>query len=152
MIGGIAARSSIARRFQSLRMPRQAQHKLFHPRCFASGTAPDDKTLSIWYPVLGGLVITIAGGAKYWHDHVGGFEGIQRSATFYSYAIPKYILYRYHVWKQSPDEVWDAMDRETSQGALKKIQELRGFYIKSGQLAAANVGDGLYGTYDYFYW
>ena len=35
-------------------------------------------------------------------------------------------------------------DRDTSQGALKKIQNLRGFYIKSGQLAAANVGDGLY--------
>jgi predicted unusual protein kinase regulating ubiquinone biosynthesis (AarF/ABC1/UbiB family) len=71
-------------------------------------------------------------------------EGIKRSTYFYSYAIPKYILYRYHVWRKSPDDVWEALDKETSAGALKKIQELRGFYIKSGQLAAANVGDGLY--------
>ena len=92
-------------------------------------------------------MITVGGGVKYWHDHVGGFEGIKRSGAFYSYAIPKYLLYRYHVWKKSPDEVWEALDRDTSQGALKKIQGLRGFYIKSGQLAAANVGDGLYVQY-----
>lgn len=118
--------------------------KNLHPRQFAS-SAKDDQpgSFSIWYPILGGLVITVGGGIRWWHDHVGGTEGLKRSAIFYSYAIPKYFVYRYHVWNQSPDEVWDALDKDTSEGGLKIIQRLRGFYIKSGQCAAANLGDGL---------
>lgn len=159
MISNIAARRSAAfcsggtkptRRIVSVQHthPTNSFRKSLHPRYFAAaagGSANNQdntKTMSLWYPIMGGLAITVAGGAKYWHDHVGGFEGVQRSATFYSYAIPKYFMYRYHVWAQSPQEVWDAMDRETSQGALEKIQALRGFYIKSGQCAAANLGDG----------
>ena len=136
----LALRSS-NRRLQGLEAHRRRTH--LNPRQFASSAQDDNKSFSIWYPILGGLAITTVGGVKWWHDHVGGTEGIKRSAIFYSYAIPKYILYRYHVWNKSPDEVWDALDQETSQGALKKIRQLRGFYIKSGQLAAANVGDGL---------
>jgi hypothetical protein len=96
---------------------------------------------SIWYPIVGGFVVATLGGLKSFHDHVGGTEGLWRSASFYSYAIPKYIEYRYHAWRKSPDEVWDSLNQETSQGALEKIRELKGFYIKSGQLAAANIGD-----------
>jgi len=97
-------------------------------RKFAS-SAQDDRTSSRWYPigvvvVGGGLVITVGGGIKYWHDHVGGLEGLKRSAIFYSYAIPKYIQYRYHAWVKSPDEVWDALDKETSKRALEIIQDL----------------------------
>ena len=76
----------------------------------------------------------MAGGIKWFHDHVGGTEGLVRSASFYSYAIPKYVQYRYHMYMKSPDEVWEELDRETSQGALQKIKELKGFYIKSGML------------------
>jgi hypothetical protein len=39
------------------------------PRCFASDSR-SDKPLRLWYPILGGLVITIGGGVKWWHDHV----------------------------------------------------------------------------------
>ena len=41
----------------------------------------------------------------------------------------------------SPDEVWDQLHRETSQQGLDKILELQGFYVKSGQMAAANIGN-----------
>jgi aarF domain-containing kinase len=41
----------------------------------------------------------------------------------------------------SPDHVWDELHEETSAGALEKILELEGFYIKCGQMAASNIGD-----------
>ena len=91
--------------------------------------------------VAGGLAVTVAGGIKYMHDHVGGTEGLARTMSFYSIAIPKYLEYRLHMFKESPDEVWDELDRQTSKQGLEKILELRGFYIKSGQLAAANIGN-----------
>ena len=47
-----------------------------------------------WHPVVGGLVITIAGGMKWFHDHLGGMEGLQRSVSFYSKAIPKVCYIR----------------------------------------------------------
>jgi hypothetical protein len=100
-----------------------------HVRYFAS-SAQDDKSFNIWVPIVGGLFITVGGGVKWWTDHVGGTEGLKRSVSFYSYAIPRYFLYRYHVWNKSPDEVWEALDTETSKEALKRIQVLRGFYIK----------------------
>jgi len=102
---------------------------------------PPPKKLSLWYPVVGGLAITVLGGAKYFHDHVGGTEGLRRSLSFYSLAIPKYLVYRYHQWADSPDHVWDELDRETSRQGLNKILELEGFYIKCGQLCASNLGD-----------
>jgi len=107
-----------------------------------AGQANDNKNgsgFSIWYPILGGLFITTAGGLKWWHEHVGGSEGLKRSAIFYSYAIPKYIQYRYHAWRKSPDEVWDALNKETSQGALERISQLKGFYIKSGTVHLCNI-------------
>ncbi|CAB9497663.1 protein kinase UbiB [Seminavis robusta] len=137
MIGTIGTRSTSL----ALRSRLFPTAKLLHPRHFASDN-PGEKPISLWYPIVGGLVITIGGGIKWWHDHVGGPEGLKRSAHFYSYAIPKYLVYRYHVWRKSPDEVWEALDNDTSKGGLKKIQDLRGFYIKAGQMAAANVGDG----------
>ena len=91
--------------------------------------------------VAGGLAVTVAGGIKYVHDHVGGTEGLARTMSFYSIAIPKYLEYRLHMFKESPDEVWQELDRQTSKQGLEKILELRGFYIKSGQLAAANIGN-----------
>eukprot|EP00984_Skeletonema_dohrnii_P026132 scaffold15425_cov141-Skeletonema_dohrnii-CCMP3373.AAC.5 len=42
---------------------------------------------------------------------------------------------------QSPDEVWDELHEETSKAGLDKIMELQGFYVKSGQMAAANIGN-----------
>jgi len=85
--------------------------------------------------------VTVLGGVKYFHDHVGGTEGLMRSISFYSLAIPKYVVYRYHSWRQSPDSVWKELDEETSKQGLVKILELEGFYIKCGQLCASNLGD-----------
>jgi len=91
--------------------------------------------------VLGGLVITTAGGMKWFHDHLGGTEGLYRSVAFYSVAIPKYALYRYHYYMGSPDEVWKKLDQETSQVALETMLQLEGFYYKAGQMCASNLGD-----------
>lgn len=41
----------------------------------------------------------------------------------------------------SPDLVWDELHKETSLKGLNKILELQGFYVKSGQMAAANIGN-----------
>lgn len=110
----------------------------------SSGKQDGDGSQGIFSPlvyVAGGLAVTVAGGIKYVHDHVGGTEGLARTMSFYSIAIPKYLEYRLHMFKESPDEVWDELDRVTSRQGLEKILELRGFYIKSGQLAAANIGN-----------
>jgi aarF domain-containing kinase len=81
------------------------------------------------------------GGIKYLHDHFGGTEGLLRSISFYKIAIPRYLLYRYHSWRESDSETWRQLDVETSQMGLEKILELEGFYIKCGQLCASNFGD-----------
>jgi len=75
------------------------------------------------------------------NDHVGGREGLVRTVSFYSLAIPKYIEYRMHMLMNSPDDVWDKLHEETSKAGLDKIMELQGFYIKSGQMCAANIGN-----------
>ena len=97
----------------------------------SSSKVNEDWIISWWVPVVGGLVITTAGGLGYFYQQVGGsFEGLRRTIYFYSYAIPKYVEYRYHLWAKSPQPVWDALDRETSATALQKIFDLEGFYIK----------------------
>ncbi|CAJ1930437.1 unnamed protein product [Cylindrotheca closterium] len=96
---------------------------------------------SVLYPLLGGsVVLATAGATKYVHDNVGGTEGLTRSLSFYSFAIPKYVEYRYHMYNKSPDHVWDKLDTDTSKTALDKAYELEGFYIKGGQMVAANMG------------
>ena len=102
---------------------------------------PSRWIISWWVPVLGGLGMTCAGGLAYFYNQVGSFEGLRRTIYFYSFAIPKYVEYRYHLWKHSPQHVWDELDRTTSATALQKILALQGFYIKCGQMVASNVGD-----------
>ena len=75
------------------------------------------------------------------HHYLEGTEGIQRAVSFYSLAIPKYIVYRYHQLVQSPDHVWERLDQETSQQGLDIILRLKGFYIKCGQMCASNIGN-----------
>lgn len=106
-----------------------------------SSSTSSSTTTNITYGILGGLCITIVGGIKYINDHVGGSEGLKRTASFYSLAIPAYIQYRTHVILQSPDEIWYELDKDVSQKGLEKILELGGFYIKSGQMCAANIGN-----------
>jgi hypothetical protein len=87
------------------------------------------------------LAIATLSSLAYINNHVGGISGLQRTISFYSLAIPKYIQYRMHMLLDSPDEVWDQLHEATSKNGLDKILELQGFYIKSGQMCAANIGN-----------
>lgn len=108
----------------------------------SGGTKRDEiGEFSILYPIVGGFIVAIGGGIKYVHDHVEGTEGLQRSLSFYKFAIPKYVQYRWHMFLQSPDEVWNQLDKETAATALDVAYELEGFYIKGGQMVAANIGN-----------
>jgi aarF domain-containing kinase len=80
-------------------------------------------------------------GIAYLNEYLGGSDGLYRTLNFYSLAIPKYLQYRMHMILDSPDHVWDELHEETSKAGLDKIMELRGFYVKSGQMAAANIGN-----------
>jgi aarF domain-containing kinase len=112
-------------------------------RVFSSSTKyrASDQPIPLYVPIVGGLVITIAGGVKYLHDLFGGTEGLKRSVSFYSVALPKYAQYRYHQYLESPQHVWDNLDHDTAEMALDVMLELKGFYIKSGQICAANIGN-----------
>jgi hypothetical protein len=110
-------------------------------RRFLSTSTKHAEPIPVYIPIVGGLLITVAGGVKYLHDLFGGTEGLQRAASFYSVAIPKYAEYRYHQYQESPQHVWDDLDKNTAQVALQKMLELKGFYIKSGQLCASNMGN-----------
>ena len=95
----------------------------------SSSNSSSSKTKWALGIVGGGTVLTL-GTIAYINDHVGGSEGLQRTINFYSLAIPKYIEYRYHMIRESPDEVWDKLHEETSKMGLDKIMELQGFYVK----------------------
>ncbi|KAL9186640.1 hypothetical protein ACHAXT_005878 [Thalassiosira profunda] len=91
--------------------------------------------------IAGGTTLAALGGVAYLNHHVGGGDGLWRTVSFYSLAIPKYIEYRLHMLMDSPDEVWDRLHEDTSKAGLDKIMELQGFYVKSGQMCAANIGN-----------
>lgn len=76
------------------------------------------------------------------------FQRLQRSAYFYSKAIP--IIWSYQVlqWKlktsppateQLVQEKWDNTHEKGSKTIADVIDELKGFYVKSGQLIATRV-------------
>lgn len=84
----------------------------------------------------------IAGAYSYVHNELGGPEGIYRSLSFYSAAIPRYLEYRLLQIRKAGDDDWDELHERASSQGLDKINELRGFYIKAGQMAASNIGNG----------
>lgn len=88
-----------------------------------------------------GITATTAAIIKTVHDEVGGTDGLKRSVAFYSLAIPGFLKYKMHMMLDSPDEAFDKLNDYYSQKGLEKILELGGFYTKTGQMAAANVGD-----------
>ena len=57
----------------------------------------------------GGIVVITTGALAYVNSHVGGGDGLARTISFYSLAIPKYIEYRMHMIMESPDDVWDRL-------------------------------------------
>eukprot|EP00934_Nitzschia_sp_Nitz4_P007771 Nitzschia sp. Nitz4//scaffold4_size323378//22787//24687//NITZ4_000612-RA/size323378-snap-gene-0.438-mRNA-1//-1//CDS//3329553255//7761//frame0 len=115
-------------------------HDLQVNRSLSSSANQKGEPISIWYPIIGGFVVTVAGGFKYMHDHVEGTEGLMRTFKFYKFGIPKYIEYRWHMFRKSSDEAWAKLDHETATTGLELAYELEGFYIKAGQMVAANIG------------
>mmetsp|Transcript_12349 Transcript_12349/g.18653 ORF Transcript_12349/g.18653 Transcript_12349/m.18653 type:complete len:579 (+) Transcript_12349:44-1780(+) len=125
-------------------------HRALKQRCPFSTSSPSSSSSSnrgggrarnIALGLASGTILTTAAAITYINNHVGGSDGLVRTVSFYSLAIPKYIQYRAHMIMQSPDEVWDELHEETSKAGLDKIMELQGFYVKSGQMAAANIGN-----------
>lgn len=106
-----------------------------------AASSAGSRNTNIALGIAGGVVVASLGSVAYLNEYLGGSEGLLRTVSFYSLAIPKYITYRYHMIMNSPDEVWDTLHRETSKVGLAKIMELQGFYVKSGQMAAANIGN-----------
>jgi len=106
------------------------------------GALPSSRGSSFPFVIAGGGIVLLSlGSVAYVNDHVGGSDGLLRTISFYSLAIPKYVEYRLHMMMDSPDEVWDQLHKETSKAGLDKIMELQGFYVKSGQMCAANIGN-----------
>ncbi len=128
----------------ALRIRSVICHPALKQRCLfstSSSTGGSKKFGNLALGLASGTFLTTAGAITYMNNHVGGSEGLIRTISFYSLAIPKYIQYRAHMILESPDEVWDELHKETSKAGLDKIMELQGFYVKSGQMAAANIGN-----------
>ena len=108
----------------------------------AGGGGDGNSRRRIALGIAGGVFATTSAcGVAYLNDYLGGGDGLLRTLNFYSLAIPKYVVYRMHMIMDSPDEVWDKLHVETSKAGLDKIMELQGFYVKSGQMCAANIGN-----------
>ena len=82
-----------------------------------------------------------------------GRENFDRSMSFYRVAIPGYAIYKWTDWrtKSMPQKGRDARFEELHEkwasAALAKIVELRGFYIKVGQMGATNIGNAFPATW-----
>lgn len=102
-------------------------------------TAKDGKrspVLNLALFAAGGLALTGAGVVKVVHDEVGSVEGLKRTLSFYSLAIPAFSQYKMHVFLGSSQETFDELDRARSKQGLDKILELGGFYTKTGQMVS----------------
>ena len=75
----------------------------------SSSTTNPNNTKMLLGIAGGGLVVITTGALAYVNSHVGGGDGLARTISFYSLAIPKYIEYRMHMIKESPDDVWDRL-------------------------------------------
>lgn len=99
---------------------------------------------AVVYGLFGGMAVSAAYLLGHLQEELGGLEGIERSLSFYSAAIPRYIEYRMMQWTDSngdKNDEWEELHRRASKQGLDKIMELRGFYIKTGQMAASNIGN-----------
>jgi ABC1 atypical kinase-like domain len=123
----------------------------------SSSNSNSDSSIFRRYPISMTLITMFVGitgySINYMYHHVSGgtLEGLQRSIQFYSFGIPKYFLYRYYMWRypnhdndkdnNDNNQVWDQLHTLTSQQGLQLIVQLKGFYIKCGQLCASNIGN-----------
>lgn len=89
-------------------------------------------------------------GTYYISEQVGGWDNLARSMSYNTLAVPGFIAYKYTDWRTKPERgvsledrnaAFLELDRKYSKLALEKVNELKGFYIKNGQMIANNVGD-----------
>jgi predicted unusual protein kinase regulating ubiquinone biosynthesis (AarF/ABC1/UbiB family) len=93
-----------------------------------------------------GTASVTTGGVIMIREYIGR-DNFDRTISFYRVAAPGYIIYRItdYSTRSSPPEERSAKFAELHKvwapRALDKILELRGFYIKVGQMAASNIGN-----------
>ena len=78
-------------------------------RYLSSSSTTNPNNTKMLLGIAGGGIIITTGALAYVNSHVGGGDGLARTISFYSLAIPKYIEYRMHMIKESPDDVWDRL-------------------------------------------
>ena len=103
-------------------------------------------TPSVVSVVAAGALLSSAGAVWFVQSEVGDLEGFQRACRFYSVAIPAYSKYRYlqafqNSGSDEDEETWRQLHVAESKKGLDTILELRGFYIKNGQMCASNIGN-----------
>lgn len=87
-------------------------------------------------------VASVAAGGLYINDPAI-FENLERPYTFWSKMFPIYAKYRYLQWKlaKTPEEeanaIWDKVHEEYAPKVLDIFLELKGIYIKVGQVMAS---------------
>ncbi|GMH61085.1 hypothetical protein TrST_g378 [Triparma strigata] len=128
---GVSSRVSSGRGFASRRQGGPAEGS-------ATWVEENPVKLSIAF----GAVLSSYLGFQHLKSELGGTTlGLSRSLSFYSLAIPTYFRYKYlQSFEPTSQPLWDALDTEASQRGLEKILDLRGFYVKTGQMAATNIG------------
>src|SRR6478736_2295372 len=82
---------------------------------------------------------TIIGAGYYYQNDV---EKAARPLKFWSHMFPIYMHYRFVEWKQKhisgeKDEEWQDLHAKYAPKVLKVILDLRGIYIKVGQVMAS---------------
>mmetsp|Transcript_61199 Transcript_61199/g.167794 ORF Transcript_61199/g.167794 Transcript_61199/m.167794 type:complete len:569 (+) Transcript_61199:296-2002(+) len=99
---------------------------------------------------IGGAATVGGAAASYVAVDTFGYDNLKRSMSYNQVAIPGFVAYKYTDWKTKPERgvspeernaAFAKLDEEWAGKALEKIYELRGFYVKNGQMIAGNVGD-----------
>lgn len=133
--------------------PAALRHVSTGPRQTLPRRLPALKTIAVTEPGRSTSVVTPDADpfkkvAVEFPPPLSGFQRLQRSAYFYSRSLP--VLWSYQLLKArlrasldtSASEVqrqWDDTHEKGSQVIARVINELKGFYVKSGQLIATRV-------------
>ena len=75
-----------------------------------------------------------------------GLNGLSRAVTFYKTGIPAYVRYKMlqssnGTHSKEDVDAWETAHKEESAKGLDVILKLKGFYIKTGQIVACNIGN-----------
>lgn len=96
--------------------------------------------------------VAAAGGALAVREAVG-HENFDRAMRFYALAVPGYVEYKIcdvrtkGLPQGERDEAFEALHGRYAPRALDIILELGGFYTKTGQMAASNIGNAFPDTW-----